>query len=41
MPTRLTVLLLGVLCATLATPPVRLLVVTGGHDYPTSFYTLF
>jgi type 1 glutamine amidotransferase len=22
-------------------PPLRLLVVTGGHDYPTSFYTLF
>ena len=21
--------------------PMRLLVVTGGHDYPTSFYTLF
>src|SRR5689334_6901977 len=21
--------------------PVRLLVVTGGHDYPTTFYTLF
>src|SRR6185436_12688622 len=21
--------------------PLRLLVVTGGHDYPTSFYTLF
>jgi hypothetical protein len=42
MPTRLSVLLLGVLCAALAAPaPVRLLVVTGGHDYPTSFYTLF
>jgi type 1 glutamine amidotransferase len=24
-----------------ATSPVRLLVVTGGHDYPTSFYTVF
>ncbi|MFB3923652.1 MAG: ThuA domain-containing protein [Terriglobia bacterium] len=24
-----------------ATTPFRLLVVTGGHDYPTSFYTLF
>jgi type 1 glutamine amidotransferase len=24
-----------------AAPPLRLLVVTGGHDYPTSFYTLF
>ena len=24
-----------------ATSPLRLLVVTGGHDYPTSFYTLF
>jgi type 1 glutamine amidotransferase len=23
------------------TSPLRLLVVTGGHDYPTSFYTLF
>jgi type 1 glutamine amidotransferase len=23
------------------TAPLRLLVVTGGHDYPTSFYTLF
>jgi type 1 glutamine amidotransferase len=22
-------------------PPLRVLVVTGGHDYPTSFYTLF
>ena len=29
-------------CATFAASvPVRLLVVTGGHDYPTSFYTLF
>jgi type 1 glutamine amidotransferase len=24
-----------------APPPVRVLVVTGGHDYPTSFYTVF
>jgi type 1 glutamine amidotransferase len=24
-----------------APPPLRLLVVTGGHDYPTSFYTVF
>ena len=24
-----------------ATAPLRLLVVTGGHDYPTSFYTIF
>ena len=24
-----------------AAEPLRLLVVTGGHDYPTSFYTLF
>ena len=24
-----------------ATPPLRVLVVTGGHGYPTSFYTLF
>src|SRR5688572_10043124 len=24
-----------------ADAPLRLLVVTGGHDYPTSFYTLF
>jgi len=36
------VLALCVLSAALAAaPPVRLLVVTGGHDYPTSFYTLF
>ncbi len=36
------VLVLGVLYAALASPaPVRLLVVTGGHDYPTSFYTVF
>ena len=35
-------LLLGASCAAFAAPaPVRLLVVTGGHDYPTSFYTLF
>jgi type 1 glutamine amidotransferase len=27
--------------ATLSGTPTRLLVVTGGHDYPTSFYTLF
>lgn len=27
--------------ASAATPPVRVLVVTGGHDYPTSFYTVF
>ena len=26
---------------TAAPPPLRLLVVTGGHDYPTSFYTVF
>jgi len=43
---------LGLLCAVAmaaapfargqaAVPPLRLLVVTGGHDYPTSFYTLF
>ena len=24
-----------------APPPLRVLVVTGGHDYPTSFYTVF
>ncbi len=36
------ILVLGALCAAFAAPaPVRLLVVTGGHDYPTSFYTLF
>src|SRR4029077_11177116 len=35
-------LLLGASSTTLAAAsPVRLLVVTGGHDYPTSFYTLF
>jgi type 1 glutamine amidotransferase len=45
--------LAGVLCAMVlatspmfgrgqgAAAPLRLLVVTGGHDYPTSFYTLF
>jgi type 1 glutamine amidotransferase len=27
--------------ALVAPPPLRLLVVTGGHDYPTSFYTVF
>ena len=27
--------------ASAADAPLRLLVVTGGHDYPTSFYTLF
>jgi type 1 glutamine amidotransferase len=27
--------------AAAAVAPLRLLVVTGGHDYPTSFYTLF
>jgi Trehalose utilisation len=36
------VLVLGALSVALAAPPpVRLLVVTGGHDYPTSFYTVF
>jgi type 1 glutamine amidotransferase len=29
------------LTALAAAPPLRLLVVTGGHDYPTSFYTVF
>jgi len=36
------ILVLSALCAAFAArAPVRLLVVTGGHDYPTSFYTLF
>ena len=38
---RLTVFLLMSLIANEASSPVRVLVVTGGHDYPTSFYTLF
>jgi type 1 glutamine amidotransferase len=29
------------LVASAATAPVRLLVVTGGHEYPTSFYSVF
>jgi uncharacterized protein len=34
--------LLAVLLSTaLAASPIHLLVVTGGHDYPTSFYTVF
>jgi type 1 glutamine amidotransferase len=35
------VLALLALGAAVQTSPVRLLVVTGGHDYETSFYTLF
>jgi len=31
----------GVIAAAAPGRPLRLLVVTGGHDYPTSFYTLF
>jgi hypothetical protein len=39
---RLTALLLALTSTGIgAEAPVRLLVVTGGHDYPTSFYTLF
>jgi type 1 glutamine amidotransferase len=34
-------LLLGAPGAPVAASALRLLVVTGGHDYPTSFYTLF
>ncbi len=46
MPRRITVLLvvLALACAfatSAATTPVRLLVVTGGHEYPTSFYSVF
>jgi type 1 glutamine amidotransferase len=42
MPAKVIVLLLVALGAALAPEaPVRLLVVTGGHDYPTSFYTVF
>ena len=47
----LVTLLLAMVCATKTTAapaggqtagsPLRVLVVTGGHDYPTSFYTLF
>jgi len=48
----LVTLLLAMVCATTTTnaasageqgttPPLRVLVVTGGHGYPTSFYTLF
>ncbi len=32
---------LGASAGAAETAPLRLLVVTGGHDYPTSFYTLF
>ena len=36
-----TVVVLAGLVAATAAAPLRLLVVTGGHDYPTSFYTVF
>jgi len=41
MRTRLSALVLAMLLVAAAEPSVRLLVVTGGHDYPTSFYTVF
>jgi type 1 glutamine amidotransferase len=42
MWTRVASLLLAALSLSAAgTPPLRVLVVTGGHDYPTSFYTVF
>jgi uncharacterized protein len=41
MRTRLSALVLAILSVAAAEPSVRLLVVTGGHDYPTSFYTVF
>ncbi len=42
MPVGLHVVFVAALWAALASPtPLRLLVVTGGHDYPTSFYTVF
>lgn len=41
-PSLLALVLVASIALTSATPkPVRLLVVTGGHDYPTSFYTVF
>lgn len=40
MRRRMLALLLAAACAP-AAGPVRVLVVTGGHDYPPSFYTLF
>ncbi len=36
-----TLALLLSLSSALAAAPLRVLVVTGGHDYPTAFYTLF
>jgi hypothetical protein len=41
MRTRLCAFVLAILSVAAAEPSVRLLVVTGGHDYPTSFYTVF
>jgi type 1 glutamine amidotransferase len=40
-PIVLVIALAGVLAVSAATAPVRVLVVTGGHEYPTSFYSVF
>jgi type 1 glutamine amidotransferase len=40
-PIVLPIALACALAVSAATSPVRVLVVTGGHDYPTSFYTVF
>jgi type 1 glutamine amidotransferase len=40
-PVVLLIALAGALAVSAATTPVRVLVVTGGHEYPTSFYTVF
>jgi type 1 glutamine amidotransferase len=41
LATSVLVALLAVAAPASGASPLRLLVVTGGHDYPTSFYTLF
>jgi type 1 glutamine amidotransferase len=42
VPFNVSIVALAILSTALAAPPpLRLLVVTGGHDYPTSFYTVF